>query len=74
MLTVRVPESLCLKLEAVGRATDRTKSFVIVKALEQYLEAESWQVRDIHEGIREADAGHFASPEAVEAVFVKYGA
>ncbi len=74
MLNVRIPKSLGLKLEAVARATDRTKSFVAVKALEQYLETESWQIRDIQEGIREADAKHFATPKEVEAVFSKYGA
>jgi len=42
--------------------------------LTQYVQNESWQNRDIHEGIKEADAGEFASDKQVKAVFAKYGA
>jgi hypothetical protein len=34
-----------------------------------YLQSESWQIRDIHEGIKEADAGEFATDKQVKAVF-----
>jgi len=29
----------------------------------------AWQIRDIHEGIKEADAGEFATDKQVKAVF-----
>ncbi len=73
-LNVRVPEDLYSQIEALAAATARTKSFVMVEALKGYVESESWQIQDIHEGIREADAGEFASPEEVNAVFAKHGA
>jgi RHH-type rel operon transcriptional repressor/antitoxin RelB len=73
-LNVRVPEDLYSQIEALATATARTKSFVMVEALKGYVESESWQIQDIHEGIREADAGQFASPEEVNAVFAKHGA
>jgi predicted transcriptional regulator len=38
------------------------------------VQRESWQIRDIHEGIREADAGEFATEDQVKAVFAKHGA
>jgi predicted transcriptional regulator len=37
------------------------------------VKSESWQIHDIHEGIKEADAGEFATDEQVKAVFDKYG-
>ena len=73
-INVRVPEALYSQLEELARATARTKSFLTIEALKGYLGNESWQIRDIQEGIKEADAGDLASTEEVNAVFAKYGA
>jgi RHH-type rel operon transcriptional repressor/antitoxin RelB len=73
-INVRVPETLYTQLEALAKATTRTKSFLTIQALESYLETESWQIQDIQQGIREADASEFASMKEVNAVFQKYGA
>lgn len=73
-INVRVPESLYTQLQELAEATARTKSFITLKALEGYVENESWQIRDIYKGIEEADAGQFATPEEVNTVFAKYGA
>ena len=70
----RLPEALYNQIEALARATARTKRFLTIDALTRYLERESWQIRDIHEGIREADAGEFATDEQVKGVFARYGA
>jgi predicted transcriptional regulator len=45
-----------------------------IDALTHYVQSESWQIRDIHEAIKEADAGEFATDNQVKAVFAKYGA
>lgn len=73
-INVRVPEALYSQLEELARATTRSKSFLTIEALKGYLANESWQIRDIQEGIKEADAGNFASTEEVNVVFAKYGA
>jgi len=72
-INVRLPESLYNQIEALAKATARTKSFLAIDALTSYVQSESWQIRDIHEGLKEADAGEFASDEQVKAVFDKYG-
>jgi RHH-type transcriptional regulator, rel operon repressor / antitoxin RelB len=72
-INVRLPESLYNQIEALAKATARTKSFLAIDALTSYVQRESWQIRDIHEGLKEADAGEFASDEQVKAVFDKYG-
>ncbi len=74
MINVRVPEELFDQIEALAQATARTKSFLTLEALKNYVETESWQVRDIHAGIQEADVGAFASTDDVNTVFAKYGA
>lgn len=73
-INVRIPEALYGQIEELARATVRTKSFLAVEALKAYVQSESWQIRDIEVGIHEADAGDFASPDEVQAVFAKYGA
>jgi RHH-type rel operon transcriptional repressor/antitoxin RelB len=73
-INVRLPEALYNQIEELAKATARTKSFLTIDALTDYVQRESWQIRDIHEGIQEADAGEFASDSQVKAVFAKYGA
>ena len=73
-INVRLPEALYNQIEELAKATARTKSFSTIDALTSYVERESWQIRDIHEGIKEADAGEFATDDQVKDVFAKYGA
>jgi predicted transcriptional regulator len=44
-----------------------------IDALTSYVQSESSQVRDINEGIEEANRGEFATEAQVEAVFSKFG-
>jgi RHH-type transcriptional regulator, rel operon repressor / antitoxin RelB len=73
-INVRVPVGVFNQLDELAAATARTKSFVTVEALTSYLEAQSWQVREVQAAIADADAGDFATDEQVNAVFAKYGA
>ena len=73
-INVRVPITVFDQLEELAKATARTKSFVTVEALSSYLDAQSWQIREVMAGLEEADRGEFATEEEVNAVFAKYGA
>jgi len=73
-INVRLPEALYKQIEELAKATARTKSFLAIDALTHYVQIESWQIRDIREGIKEADGGEFATEDQVKAVFSKYGA
>ena len=73
-INVRLPKGLYNQIEALPKATARTKSFLTLDALTNYVQCESWQILDIHEGIKEADAGEFATEKQVNAVFNKYWA
>ena len=73
-INVRLPEALYNQIEELAKATARTKSFLTIDALTTYVERESWQIRDIHEGIKEADAGEFATDDQVKDLFARYGA
>jgi predicted transcriptional regulator len=73
-INVRLPETLYKQIEDLAKATARTKSFLAIEALTNYVQSESWQINDIRQGLDEADSGDFASDKEVEAVFLKYGA
>jgi RHH-type transcriptional regulator, rel operon repressor / antitoxin RelB len=74
VLTLRIPADLKDQLAKLADATHRSRSYLAGKAIQQYLELEAWQVGEILQAIREADAGDFASDEEVEAVATKYAA
>jgi predicted transcriptional regulator len=72
--TIRLDDQMLAKLDALAADTDRSRSWLAAKAIEDYLELNAWQIARIKDGIAEADRGEFASDEEVEAVFSKYRA
>lgn len=72
VFSVRVTPELKERLDAVAAALERPRSWVVTRALEEFVAQEAWQIEEIRRGIAEADAGDFASDEEVEAVFAKW--
>jgi predicted transcriptional regulator len=48
-------------LDAVASALDRDRSYIINEAIEAYLDVQRWQMEHIREGLRQANAGEFAT-------------
>ena len=71
-LTLRVPVEVRNQLDQLAEATHRTKSYLVGEAIRQYLDLEAWQVGEIQQAIKEADAGDFASDDEVDAVLTKH--
>ncbi len=71
-MTVRVPAEMKERLERLAEATSRSKSWLATDALGRYLELEEWQIAETQAGLREADAGDFASDAEVQAVFSRW--
>jgi RHH-type transcriptional regulator, rel operon repressor / antitoxin RelB len=72
VMTIRVDQKTKRRLEKLADATERTKSFLAAEALRSYLDLNEWQIQEIRAGVREADAGDFASETEVEAVLTKW--
>jgi predicted transcriptional regulator len=72
VMTIRVDQKTKRRLEKLATATERTKSFLAAEAIRSYLDLNEWQIQEIRAGLREADAGDFASDAEVEAVFAKW--
>ncbi|UVJ45573.1 ribbon-helix-helix protein, CopG family [Pseudomonas sp. LS1212] len=71
MMSLRVPDDLAETLACLAKATGRTKSYLAVDALREYVEREAWQIAKIQKAVEEADAGDFASDEEVAALRAK---
>ena len=72
MLAIRLPSEIESRLEALAKATGRSKSFLAVDALRDYLAREAWQIAEIQQALEEADAGDFATEEEVTATLNKW--
>ena len=71
-MTVRLSEDVKQRLDKLAKSTDRSRSWLAADAIAGYLEMQEWQIAEIEQGIRDADAGDFASPAEVAAVFSKW--
>ena len=60
-LSVRVSTKLAERLDRVARESDRTRSFVAVRALEAYCEDEEEILEKIREGLADLDEGRRVS-------------
>jgi predicted transcriptional regulator len=49
------------ELDGIAAALERDRSYVVNEALKAYLDIHQWQIDHIRQGLREADAGKFAS-------------
>jgi predicted transcriptional regulator len=65
-MTVRIEPETREALDAIATALDRDRSHVVNEALATYVETHRWQIQHIRQGLREADAGRFASEKDVK--------
>ena len=71
-VTVRLPLEVKERLDRLAGATERSRSWLAQDAIASYVDREEWQIREIEAGVRDADAGDFASPEELEAFMEKW--
>ena len=72
VMSLRIPEDIADTLASLAKATGRSKSFLAVDALREYLTREAWQIEEIQKALKEADASDFATAIEVKAVADKW--
>lgn len=72
-MTIRLEPELKSRLDKLSAATRRSKSFLAAEAVREFIELNEWQIEEIKAGIKEADAGDFATDQEIRAVFNKWG-
>ena len=64
-ITVRAAKQMVSEIDALAMAMDRSRNYVVVQALKQYLEANAWQIERISAGIAAAREGQVRPAEEV---------
>ena len=67
VITTRIDAALRERLEALARATKRSKSFLAAEAIAAYVELNEWQIGEITAGLAELDSGEALSEKQAEA-------
>jgi len=55
-LSIRLDADTKKRLDALAKRARRSKSFLAAEAIAAFVEAESWQLDEIHTGVSELDA------------------
>ena len=71
-LSLRVPQDIIDQLGFLAKATGKSRNFIAVLAIQNFIAHEAWQVQEIQAAIEEADAGYFVADEEVQAIKVKW--
>ena len=72
--TIRVSIDVKKRLDKLAKATSRTRSWLAADAVATYVTEQDWQLAEIEEGIKDADAGRIVAHEDVKRWLNSWGA
>jgi len=55
-LTIRIDEQTKKRLDRLAKSTSRSKSYLVVNAIEEYLSINEWQIQELVKTIEKADS------------------
>ncbi len=67
--SVRTESGKLAEIDAIAKAQDRSRNFVVNEAIDRYLAGEHQWIAKVKEGLAAAEAGDFASEDEVDALF-----
>jgi len=70
--TVRLDETTLGALDRLAEKTERSRNWLVSKAIEDYLALNAWQIDKIEAGIAAADRGDLAADDEVARVRKKF--
>ena len=73
LISVRVSDDIAQRLADLANATERSKSYLMEQALEEFITHQEWQVKAIQRGIRQADTGKLVEHKEALKVLGKWG-
>jgi predicted transcriptional regulator len=72
--TIRLDDGTLEALDRLAERTERSRSWLVSRAVEDYVALNEWQVAKIDEGIADADRGDFASDKEMARIRRKFTA
>jgi predicted transcriptional regulator len=70
--SVRLEDDTLASLDRLAEKTERSRSWLVARAIEDYVALNAWQIGKIEEGIAAADRGDFADDKDVARVRSKF--
>ncbi len=70
--TVRLDESTLTALDRLAEKTDRSRNWLVTRAVEDFVALNAWQIGKIEAGLAAADRGDFASEKELARVRKKF--
>ncbi len=70
--TVRLDEPMLDALDRLAAKTERSRSWLVVRAIEDYIALNAWQIEKVEQGIAAADRRDFAAEDEVARVRNKF--
>ncbi len=71
--TIRLDDPQTLdKVDDLARAMDRSRNWVLNRAIDDYVRTQMWQIEKIRAGLAAADRGDVASEADVQRVLTKH--
>ena len=71
-ITITLDSATLTRLQGIASATEQDLQSIIAEAIGAYLEWDEEFRADVEEGLRQADAGEFATEEEVKAVYARW--
>jgi predicted transcriptional regulator len=72
-VTIRLEDpATAERIDALAKAMDRSRNWVLNRAVDDYLALQSWQTAKIHDGLNAARNGDIASDDEVARVLAKH--
>ena len=72
--TLRLDDETLKALDRLAEKTDRSRTWLAARAIEDYIALTAWQIERIAAGIDAAERGDFADESEVARVLKKYSA
>ncbi len=70
--TVRLDESTLSALDHLAEKTDRSRNWLVARAIEDFVALNAWQLDKIETGVAAANRGEFASDEEIARIRRKF--
>ena len=67
--SMRLPNDTENKLELLAKSMGRTKSFIALSAIEEYVKTHIWQIEAIEKGLEQIEHGETISHEEVRKIW-----
>ena len=66
-INLRIEPEIKSRLERLAEETNRSKSFLVGRAIKNYLDANEWQIEEIKMGLKEIESGDTLAHAVVKA-------